>query len=324
MRHSALVPVAGRGRETDSVNDRRRMALLVAGALVALLAFAWQAQAAWAGEAKVTIAKVNQGGNAGDQFTFVPSLEKEDGSAITAPFHLAGGQQTTFDGIECNDGSWDGCAGEYTVTEEPAAGYDLKNVVCTQTKHDGYPHTWTEPGPNDPVARTTLTGATVSIEVGAGEWVKCVFTNAPKPPSPPTPPTPPTPPSPPSGGGAPPPSVVPVTNPHLTVKPSHASSGRARLSRPSGCIIGHKVAASVRGKGIARVTFWVDGRRIASVTRARQGRYRLVLDTLKVKPGSHRITARVRFKASAATRPKTLRARFLRCRAAAVSPSFTG
>jgi hypothetical protein len=120
MRHSALVPVAGRGRETDSVNDRRRMALLVAGALVALLAFAWQAQAAWAGEAKVTIAKVNQGGDAGDQFTFVPSLKKEDGSAITAPFHLAGGQQTTFDGIECNDGSWDGCAGEYTVTEEPA------------------------------------------------------------------------------------------------------------------------------------------------------------------------------------------------------------
>jgi hypothetical protein len=323
MRHSARVPVVVGGRRTDSENDRRRTALLLAGVLLALLAVAWQAQAAWAGEARVTIAKVNQGGNAGDQFGFVPSLKKEDGTAITEPFQLAGGQQQTFEGIECNDGSWSGCAGDYTVTEQPAAGYDLESVVCTKTDNP-YPHEqWTEPGPGDPVARATLSGSTVTIKVAAGEWVKCVFTNAPKPPTPPQPP-PPAGTTPPPAATTAPPSVVPTSSPQATVKPSRASSGRASLSRPSGCIIGPKVAVSVRGKGIARVTFWVDGRRMATVTRARQGRYSLVLDTRKVKVGSHRVTARVWFKASAATRSKTLRTRFLRCGTTAVSPSFTG
>ncbi len=56
--------------------------------------------------------------------------------------------------------------------------------------------------------------------------------------------------------------------------------------------------------------------------KARNGRYGLTLDTRRLTAGTHRVTARVHFKRSADTRTKTLRSRFLRCRAARAQ--FTG
>ncbi len=319
MRDRARVPVDGHG--TDSDNDRRRVALLGALLLVALLALAWQAQAANAWYGKVTIAKVNEGGPQADLFDFAPALVDTKGAPITAPFQLAGGGSKTYD-VLCNvKASGPKCGThELEVTEQPATGYELKGVVCTTAKGS-------EPKPGAPVdADTTVNGATVSIKAGAGEWVKCVYTNAPKPPTPPPPPPPPGPPAgqtPPLADAAPA-SVAPVATPQVAVAPTRSASGTARLLGPSGCLIRRAVVATVRGRAIAKVVFAVDGRRASTLTRPRNGAFRLVLDVRRTSPGSHRVTARVSFKRSAATRSRTLRTRFLRCRAARVTPSFTG
>jgi hypothetical protein len=330
MRHSAPLPVDLGGPRTDSDHERRRTVVLLAGVLLALLVLAWQATAANAGESRVTVAKVNAGGNAADQFGFVPSLALDDGNAtpVTDPFTLAGGQQKTFTSIICN-GTWSGCGQrDLTVTEQPTTGYALKSVECRSTINpwNGSGHDpWIEPGPNDPIDdHTTVSGATVHIQAEAGEWIKCVFTNAPTKTPPPPPTTPPTTPpgttTPPVSSSTPPATVVPA--PKVTVKPSSSISGRARLRSPQGCLIGHKIAASVRGRAISKVVFSIDGRRAATVTKARNGRFGLSLDTRRLAAGTHRVTARVHFKRSAHTRTRTLRSHFLRCRAARAQ--FTG
>ena len=115
-----------------------------------------------------------------------------------------------------------------------------------------------------------------------------------------------------------------MTTPRVVVSPTRSASGTARLRGPSGCLIRRAVVATVRGRAIAKVVFAVDGRRASTLTRPRNGAFRLALDLRRTSPGSHRVTARVSFKRSAAMRSRTLRTRFLRCRAARVTPSFTG
>ena len=122
----------------------------------------------------MTVAKVNEGGPQADRFDFAPALVDTKGAPITAPFQLAGGGSKTYD-VLCNVKASDPKCGthELEVTERPATGYDLKGVVCTTAKGS-------EPKPGAPVdADTTVNGATASIEAGAGEWVKCVYTNTP-------------------------------------------------------------------------------------------------------------------------------------------------
>jgi hypothetical protein len=100
--------------------------------------------------------------------------------------------------------------------------------------------------------------------------------------------------------------------------------GRARLSGPSGCVY-RTFRASVRGRQIRRVTFFVDGRRVA-VIRARDGQRRF---SARVTPGRlslgvHRVTARVVFRTASRTRPRTLVLSFQRCARQAPAPRFTG
>ena len=106
------------------------------------------------------------------------------------------------------------------------------------------------------------------------------------------------------------------------VLPDTMLSGRARLRGPSGCV-NRAFHARVRGRRIARVRFYVDGRLVKTI-RGRRASY-----SVKVRPrglgfGRHRVVARVRFVAASETRPRTLRLTFRRCARQTVAPRFTG
>jgi hypothetical protein len=107
------------------------------------------------------------------------------------------------------------------------------------------------------------------------------------------------------------------------VLPEEIVSGTARLGGPSGCV---KTAfnATVRGRKIASVTFYVDGAKLKRVVAKSSQR----VFRVKVRPGDvlgvHRVTARVVFKASSRTKARTLRLSFRRCVRQVVTPQFTG
>jgi hypothetical protein len=107
------------------------------------------------------------------------------------------------------------------------------------------------------------------------------------------------------------------------VLPGDIVSGFARLRGPSGCVK-QAFNATVRGRRIARVTFYVDGEQRKRIVAKRGQR----VFRLKVRPGSavgvHRVTARVVFKAGSRTKPRTLRLSYRRCAPQVVTPQFTG
>lgn len=123
-----------------------------------------------------------------------------------------------------------------------------------------------------------------------------------------------------------PPTVTPpaVTPPGvIQVLGQQALSGRATLRGQTGCA-SRAFTATVSGRQISRVTFYVDGRRVRQVN-ARSGRTRF---TARINPagrriGVHRVTARVVFARESGTRARTLVLAFQRCGRAA-RPVFTG
>jgi len=136
----------------------------------------------------------------------------------------------------------------------------------------------------------------------------------------------------------PPPHNPPPGNPPPAPKPPAAAaapaaqqvlgrrtiSGRAGLQGPSGCV-SRPFTAVVRGRQIRRVTFFLDGRRYATV-RSRAGRTRFAA---RFRPatrsvGVHRVQARVVFRRASRTRPRTLRLAFQRCARRVIAPRFTG
>ena len=79
------------------------------------------------------------------------------------------------------------------------------------------------------------------------------------------------------------------------------------------------------GKGIAKVVFMLDGKKVKTIT---NGRGATVL-TARITPRgnrkkAHRVSAIVTFKASAQTRSRTLRFVYLGCARRASAPQFTG
>jgi hypothetical protein len=104
-----------------------------------------------------------------------------------------------------------------------------------------------------------------------------------------------------------------------------AIPGSAQLRGPSGCVKG-PFTATVRGSRIARVTFFVDGKRFKQITAPNGEGSKF---TVRINPkgrglGVHRVTARVEFTAASETRTRTLRLSFQRCRKQVVRPRFTG
>jgi hypothetical protein len=107
------------------------------------------------------------------------------------------------------------------------------------------------------------------------------------------------------------------------ILPEEIVSGTARLHGPSGCVK-KAFKAAVRGRRIASVTFYVDGKKQKKVV-AKSGQR---VFRVKVRPGSavgvHRVTARIVFKASSQTKARTLRLTYRRCVRQVVTPQFTG
>jgi hypothetical protein len=100
--------------------------------------------------------------------------------------------------------------------------------------------------------------------------------------------------------------------------------GRARLSGPSGCVY-KPFNATVRGRQIRRVTFFVDGRRIV-IRKAKSGQrtFKARIRPSRLSVGVHRVTARVVFRTASRTRARTLVLSFQHCARLAPSPRFTG
>jgi hypothetical protein len=123
-----------------------------------------------------------------------------------------------------------------------------------------------------------------------------------------------------------PPTTPPASQPtgDGAVLPEEVISGAARISGPSGCI-SRRFNAKVRGRQIARVTFFVDGRKVKQVKAKRGQRvFKLGINPRKYGKGIHRVTAKVVFKAASGTKARTLRLSFRRCARQVVAPRFTG
>jgi hypothetical protein len=115
--------------------------------------------------------------------------------------------------------------------------------------------------------------------------------------------------------------VPPAATPDGGVLPESIVSGRARLRGPSGCVK-QAFRARVRGRSIASVTFFVDGRKVKKVRRG--GTFSLKVNPARYGLGRHKIVAVVRFTAASETKARRLPLTFRRCAQGAVAPRFTG
>jgi hypothetical protein len=191
--------------------------------------------------------------------------------------------------------------GVHTVSETAGTGTSLANYTATTSCVDK-----AHGGPADTDG---------SVQVNKGDAWECTITNTRNttPPPPPTPPTPPTPP------------VTPPTPPGQGVSPVRVSPGSAKMVGPRSCPRTNSVAATVTGKKIVKVTFYVDGKKVKTLTKPNKGsRWVLPLNVRRLSYGAHRVRATVQFAKSSATKAKTLRFSFSRCNDAAAQPQFTG
>jgi hypothetical protein len=100
--------------------------------------------------------------------------------------------------------------------------------------------------------------------------------------------------------------------------------GRARLLAPTGCAT-RAFNARVAGTKIAKVIFYLDGKRIKTVTRKNlRGTFAVRIDPRRLKLGVHRLIAKVTFQRGSATKARTFRLSFQHCPRALRAPRFTG
>jgi hypothetical protein len=142
--------------------------------------------------------------------------------------------------------------------------------------------------------------------------------------------TPGNPPSNNSSGGNPPPggqTVAPTTTsgaddaPQQLVLGERISPTRARLLAPTGCAA-RTFSARVRGAGIAKVVFRVDGRVVRTVRK--NGQFVARVNPQRLSIGVHRLVASITFTALSHAKPRTLRASFQHCTKRLMAPRFTG
>lgn len=307
------------------------MRLLIVAAL-ASLGLTVLAQSASASYGRIQVAKINQGGNPSDTFAFNPnftwtSMAAGIPQANHADFSLAGGQTSQPFDVACDLTAAFPCGRDYRnvtlqVAEQPKAGYTLTDVTCRRTQSTDVNNAFnlgapTASSPIKPASEVSvnLAAGTVNLHLNYNEWVVCWFTNtATGPPA--------TPGSPPSSG---PPGQPATPSPQIEVSPERATPGTAKLTGPKGCPDTNAVAATVKGKKISKVTFYVDGRKVKTLTKPNKGGgWSLSVNMRKVAYGSHRVTAKVEFAKSSGTKTKTLRLSFNRCNASDVRPQFTG
>jgi hypothetical protein len=299
----------------------RTRATIVALALACAGCAIWASPAfAWYG--RIQVEKVNVGGNANDTFAFHPAFSQ----TAASDFSLMGGQQSQAFDVLCNidrPGHGTECTSEnhnitLSVTEQPTSGYTLTDITCryTQSNDDNGTYPAGQPTSSSPVkpaseVTTNLAGGTVTLKVHYDEWVLCTYTNTATPVPIPVP-------APVSAPAAAPP-------PKIAVSPVRVQPGRASLA-PSKCVTGNVVVARVGGRHIARVTFYVAGRKVLTLHHANRGGVWVLSKRIRglAPHGPYRVRARVVFTASSQTKPKTLLMAVGRCSSAASAPKFTG
>jgi hypothetical protein len=309
-----------------------RVTRVFIAAAFAWLGLAFFAQAAFATHGRVQVVKINQGGDPNATFAFHPVLTQSPGAApAAADFSLAGGQSSPAYDVGCNadrPGHQDNCAGDWAggltlrVTEQPTPGYTLTDITCryTQSQDDNNAYSAGAPGPGSPVKpagelSVDLASGTVNLTVmHYNEWVVCYFTNTPAAGT--------------SPGGSSPPGQAgssPQPQPQAQVSPARVTPGSAKLHGPKDCPTTNAVAATVTGKRIVKVTFYIDNKKVKTLTKPNKGgSWKLSVDMRRIAYGGHRVHAKVEFAKSSGTPSKTLRLQFNRCRAGAVRPQFTG
>jgi uncharacterized repeat protein (TIGR01451 family) len=112
------------------------------------------------------------------------------------------------------------------------------------------------------------------------------------------------------------------TTPGGGTLPETIASGRARLRGPSGCV-DKAFRASVSGRSIASVSFFVDGKLVKKFTGSR-ATYSFSVNPRGLGFGRHRVVARVRFVSGSGTSARRLPLTFRRCARGTVAPRFTG
>jgi hypothetical protein len=314
-----------------SIRASRGVVRLLVAAAMMWVGLAFCAQSAFAWHGKVQIAKVNQGGNPNDSFAFHPSF-----TPSASDFSLKGGETSNAYLVYCNidrtgkSGECQNNQATISVTEQPATGYTLTDVTCRYTQ--GYSDFAGPPDSSSPVKPANevtkdLASGTVTLKVHYYEWVLCTYTNTYNTPPTTTPPgtTPPTTTTTPPGSTGTQPASTSGTTPQIQVSPARVRPGSARMSGPTGCARSDVVAASVSGRRIVRVTFYVDNKKVKTLNRANRGkRWVLSVRIRGLAFGSHRVKAKVEFAKSSQTKAKTLPLSFSRCRSAATRPQFTG
>jgi Bacterial Ig domain len=311
-----------------SISARRATRLFTVAAL-AVAGLALSAQAASASFGRIQVAKINQGGNPSDTFAFHPTFTWGPGTQMTIPVpsyadaSLAGGQTSQNYDVACNTNTalW-ACDRDYSnvtlqVAELAKPGYKLTDITCRSVQSTDVNNAFNNGAPttSSPVkpaseASINLAAGTVNLKVSYNEWVVCWFTNT-------WTGAPATPGSPPSG--------TPAPSPQIEVSPARVTPGSAKLTGPKGCPDTNAVAATVSGKKISKVTFYVDNRKVKTLTKPNKGgKWALTVNMRQIAYGSHRVTAKVEFTKSSGTKTKTLRLSFNRCNASNVRPQFTG
>jgi hypothetical protein len=277
-------------------------------AITAVLSFMILAVGATGAQAATSFTIAKQSDPAGDttpftfHVTFTPHPGDTPPAGYQAPadFQLAGGQSRTFTVHK----------GFYTVKELTLAGWRLASITCT---------TGGDPDPAD-AAKIDLGASSAKIELSSNENKSCTFRNAkvvaPAGPAP-------------AGGSAPAQGSAPAGSaPTAGSAPSRqgvlgeqAVRAAARLSAPSSCV-SRRYTVSVAAGRVASVAFFVNGRRVRTMT-ARPGQRRFSVQ-LPRPQAQARVIARVRFRANTSPATRTLRATIRRCAQQAVRPQFTG
>src|SRR5919204_550995 len=139
--------------------------------------------------------------------------------------------------------------GTHTVAESAGTGTDLANYTASLSCKD--------------TAHANAADDDGTLDVHAGDAWECVITNTRKTTPPPTEPPTTTPP-------ATPPTTptTTTTQPKIQVSPARVRPGSAKLSGPSGCPTTSAIAATVTGRRIVKVTFYVDGKKVKTLTKA--------------------------------------------------------
>jgi hypothetical protein len=220
-----------------------------------------------------------------------------------------------------NDADCTGAVAFESTAPYPVAGGPVTSATFTPTVAGTY--RWR--------ARYSGDANNVAVEGpcnAANENVTVTSPATPPPPVAPPPPPPPPPPAPPCvevPPGQPTPPLLPgqtVCSQVLPVK--QIPSGTAKAVGPTGCVTTN-FHVQVYGRQIRRVVFYLDGKKIKSLTRPNKGtRYALAVRPNKLRRGTHRVIAVTYFTKASRTKSRKLRVVVQRCGRAAAQPRFTG